>query len=57
MMGGKPVEYQLYQNSDGTYTMMIKIYFSSTETTATGYLFKSADGRTWQKDGNPLFFE
>ena len=57
MMGGKPVEYQLYQNSDGTYKMMIKIYFSSTETTATGYLFKSADGRTWQRDGNPLFFE
>ena len=57
MMGGKPVEYQLYQNSDGTYKMMIKTYFSSTETTATGYLFKSADGRTWQRDGNPLFFE
>ena len=55
-LDGKRVEYSLYQNQTGTFGMMVKVYDAPTGTSAIGNLYKSTDGRSWQRDGLPLVF-
>ena len=55
-LDGKRVDYSLYQNPTGTFGMMVKVYDASTGTSAAGYLYKSTDGRSWQRDGLPIDF-
>lgn len=55
-LDGKRVEYSLYQNPTGTFGMMVKVYRASTGTSAAGNLYKSTDGRSWQRDGLPIVF-
>lgn len=55
-LDGKRVEYSLYQNPTGTFGMMVKVYRASTGTSAIGNLYKSTDGRSWQRDGLPIVF-
>ena len=55
-LDGKRVEYSLYQNPTGTFGMMVKVYRASTGTSAAGNLYKSTDGRSWQRDGLPMVF-
>ena len=55
-LDGKRVEYSLYQNPTGTFGMMVKVYDAPTGTSAIGNLYKSTDGRSWQRDGLPLVF-
>lgn len=55
-LDGKRVEYSLYQNQTGTFGMMVKVYDAPTGTSAIGNLYKSTDGRSWQRDGLPMVF-
>lgn len=55
-LDGKRVEYSLYQNPTGTFGMVVKVYDAPTGTSAIGHLYKSTDGRSWQRDGLPLVF-
>ena len=55
-LDGKRVDYSLYQNPTGTFGMMVKVYRASTGTSAAGNLYKSTDGRSWQRDGLPIVF-
>lgn len=55
-LDGKRVEYSLYQNQTGTFGMVVKVYDAPTGTSAIGHLYKSTDGRSWQRDGLPLVF-
>ena len=55
-LDGKRVEYSLYQNQTGTFGMMVKVYDAPTGTSAAGHLYKSTDGRSWQRDGLPIDF-
>ena len=55
-LDGKRVEYSLYQNQTGTFGMMVKVYDAPTGTSAIGHLYKSTDGRSWQRDGLPIVF-
>ena len=53
-LDGKRVEYSLYQNPTGTFGMLVKVYDAPTGTSAIGHLYKSTDGRSWQRDGLPI---
>lgn len=55
-LDGKRVEYSLYQNPTGTFGMLVKVYDAPTGTSAIGHLYKSTDGRSWQRDGLPIVF-
>lgn len=55
-LDGKRVEYSLYQNPTGTFGMVVKVYDAPTGTSAIGHLYKSTDGRSWQRDGLPIVF-
>lgn len=55
-LDGKRVDYSLYQNPTGTFGMVVKVYDAPTGTSAIGHLYKSTDGRSWQRDGLPLVF-
>ena len=55
-LDGKRVEYSLYQNQTGTFGMLVKVYDAPTGTSAIGHLYKSTDGRSWQRDGLPIVF-
>lgn len=55
-LDGKRVEYSLYQNPTGTFGMLVKVYDAPTGTSAIGHLYKSTDGRSWQRDGLPMVF-
>ena len=55
-LDGKRVDYSLYQNPTGTFGMVVKVYDAPTGTSAIGQLYKSTDGRSWQRDGLPLVF-
>ena len=55
-LDGKRVDYSLYQNPTGTFGMLVKVYDAPTGTSAIGHLYKSTDGRSWQRDGLPLVF-
>ena len=55
-LDGKRVEYSLYQNPTGTFGMVVKVYDAPTGTSAIGHLYKSTDGRSWQRDGLPMVF-
>ena len=55
-LDGKRVEYSLYQNPTGTFGVLVKVYDAPTGTSAIGHLYKSTDGRSWQRDGLPLVF-
>lgn len=55
-LDGKRVDYSLYQNPTGTFGMVVKVYDAPTGTSAIGHLYKSTDGRSWQRDGLPIVF-
>lgn len=55
-LDGKRVEYSLYQNPTGTFGMLVNVYDAPTGTSAIGHLYKSTDGRSWQRDGLPMVF-
>lgn len=55
-LDGKRVDYSLYQNPTGTFGMVVKVYDAPTGTSAIGHLYKSTDGRSWQRDGLPMVF-
>lgn len=55
-LDGKRVDYSLYQNPTGTFGMLVKVYDAPTGTSAIGHLYKSTDGRSWQRDGLPIVF-